>query len=224
MEEDTVIASTEINGNGSHSESTVNAPMIAMERSPFSNAKSQQLPLHNNTVTSYFPQNQKSHSVGGPPGGGSSSEASVSELGSEMDTSSPPKTQRVEIRVAPPPRFPPLPYSSSRTGLVYDVRMRYHAEPTSLVLGQGEIHPEDPRRIHEIFEEIRAAGLVQGQEDPQDEANDDHCWRIHARPADKGEICLIHTPAHYDFIETLQSKPPVSQDKKGLNIYSQVTS
>jgi histone deacetylase 6 len=81
--------------------------------------------------------------------------------------------------------------------------MRFHAEfPEFMAL--NDIHPEDPRRIAEIFKEIQQAGLVQGADDLDKDAHDEQCWRIVARPAIKGEICLIHTPEHYEFIKGLQ--------------------
>ena len=109
----------------------------------------------------------------------------------------------VSVRIPPPPRFSPLPYSSSKTGLVYDPKMKFHAESSDAVLEDG-IHPEDPRRISEIFNEIQQAGLVQGADDFEEDAAAEQCWRILARPATRGEICLIHTPEHYRFIESLQ--------------------
>ncbi|KAF1961159.1 putative histone deacetylase [Byssothecium circinans] len=112
----------------------------------------------------------------------------------------------VQVRVPPPPRFPPLWYSTRKTGLVYDTAMRFHAESPDLMM-QDDYHPEDPRRISEIFNEIQQAGLVQGADNPDEEAHEDQCWRILARTATRAEICLIHTQEHYDFIESLQHMP-----------------
>ncbi|KAF1970095.1 hypothetical protein BU23DRAFT_214609 [Bimuria novae-zelandiae CBS 107.79] len=123
----------------------------------------------------------------------------------------PVRKSRVEVRVPPPPFFPPLPYASSRTGLVYDDRMRFHAEDENCNQ-PDDIHPEDPRRIYAIFNEICEAGLVQesidcDNEDPH--LRDEKCWRILIRHATKAEICLIHTPEHFMFVEGLQSKTPL---------------
>jgi histone deacetylase 6 len=63
-----------------------------------------------------------------------------------------------QLKDAPrPPKFKALPYASAQTGLVYDVRMRFHVEaiPT-----EDDVHPEDPRRIHAIFEAFVQAGLA----------------------------------------------------------------
>ncbi|PVH99637.1 hypothetical protein DM02DRAFT_614881 [Periconia macrospinosa] len=124
----------------------------------------------------------------------------TSESPEPMDESS---STAAWVQIPPPPRFPPLPYSSSKTGLVYDPKMKFHAESSDAILEDG-IHPEDPRRISEIFNEIQQAGLVQGADDLEEDAADEQCWRILARPASRGEICLIHTPEHYRFIEGLQ--------------------
>jgi histone deacetylase 6 len=111
-----------------------------------------------------------------------------------------------EVRIAPRPRAAVLPYASSKTGLVYDSRMRFHAELPSMSLNADDIHPEDPRRIHSIFEEIRQAGLVGPPSTSEDEQTEDHCWRIAIRYATRPEILLIHTEEHYDFVKSLQCK------------------
>nr|ASV72233.1 histone deacetylase HdaA [Preussia minima] len=129
------------------------------------------------------------------------------ESDDDMDITYPSRTmKKVEVRVPPPPRFQPLPYTSSKTGLVYDARMRFHSEPM-INEHANDIHPEDPRRIHEIFREIQEAGLVQSpEEESEEEAKNDQCWRIQARFATREEICQIHTNAHYEFVKSLQSK------------------
>ena len=199
MGDDSVIISTEVNGN--HAGATAIPSTMTLQGSPF---KKQQLPLLGNASPARANTNRPSPYAQEVAPTNQSEEPSGSE---EMDIASPAPSVHVQVRIPPGPRFPPLPYSSSKTGLVYDPRMRFHAEPTSLMLNQDDIHPEDPRRIHEIYQEIQQAGLVQGPEDIEagNKAKDEQCWRIHARPADKGEICLIHTPDHYDFIESLQS-------------------
>lgn len=107
----------------------------------------------------------------------------------------------VQVQI-PPARFGPLPYATRQSGLVYDTRMRFHTE-INPVADQG-LHPEDPRRISEIFRELRDAGLV------SDDANwglpnNDYLWRIEARPAKKDEICLVHSLDHYKWVRRLPS-------------------
>lgn len=210
MEED-VVQSTEVNGN--HLEKTIDPTMIALHDSvqaPYPKRK-EQLPIlsHGEPAASVH---VSSGNVGpsildsGAQVLLDQSEQSSVDMGSDEMDITPPASSNIEvrIRVPPPPKFPHLPYSSSKTGLVYDSRMRFHAEPISQMMDVNEIHPEDPRRIHEIFQEIQQAGLVQSNDDSEESAKDEQCWRINARMATRGEICLIHTSEHYDFVESLQ--------------------
>ncbi|KAF2716814.1 histone deacetylase [Polychaeton citri CBS 116435] len=99
-----------------------------------------------------------------------------------------------------PPRFAPLPYSTSTTGLVYDVRMRFHVEPEP----DDEIHPEDPRRIHAIFEAFVQAGLAwNGRGQPHSQYQ---MGRIDARLVTKQEVCLVHTDEHWEWVQQLAHK------------------
>lgn len=81
--------------------------------------------------------------------------------------------------------------------------MRFHAELPDMNINPDDIHPEDPRRIHAIFEELRQAGLVSSSTSEEDQ---DHCWRIASRFATRPEILLIHTEEHYDFVKSFQRK------------------
>lgn len=211
------MASTEINGH--HETNTVDPSRISLNghhlQAPFS-ARKERLPIHSHGESlesaSRHPLSNAHQQVSlrGVAASGSRSRQSSPESGSEeMDIASS-ASSIVEIRAGPPPRFPPLPYSSKKTGLVYDSRMRLHVEPVTMAIRENDIHPEDPRRIHEIFQEIQQAGLVQGAEDSDEEPKDEQCWRIHARPASKAEICLVHNPSHYEFIKSLQGTPRMS--------------
>lgn len=97
-----------------------------------------------------------------------------------------------------PPKFEALPYSSSQTGLVYDVRMRFHVEA---VPTDDDIHPEDPRRIHVIFESFVDAGLA-FKKDVTPPSNY-LMGRIDARMVTEEEVCLVHTKQHYDWIQSV---------------------
>lgn len=94
-----------------------------------------------------------------------------------------------------------LPYASAQTGLVYDVRMRFHVETTPT---EDDLHPEDPRRIHAIFESFVDAGLAwrQNSEGP---SNEYYMGRIDVRKVTKEEVCLVHTEQHYQWIQTIQT-------------------
>ena len=103
-----------------------------------------------------------------------------------------------------PPKFKSLPYATSQTGLVYDVRMRFHVE---LIAKEDDIHPEDPRRIHAIFESFVDAGLAwkEGSDEP---SLDFFMGRIDARKVTKEEVCLVHTEKHWYWIQSLSTLPP----------------
>lgn len=104
--------------------------------------------------------------------------------------------------VIPPSRFKPLPYASSRSGIVYDVRMRFHTDPRPDAF---DPHPETPKRISEIFEELNAAGLIQDISLP-DSMDDFKLIRIHIRQADPSEIALVHSDKHVEFVQSLRGK------------------
>jgi len=81
--------------------------------------------------------------------------------------------------------------------------MRFHTEKE---LDEDEdIHPEDPRRIYEIFKELKGAGLVASEDEgPLDSRLVPFkLFRIPARHAEVAEICLVHSRAHYDWMSKL---------------------
>lgn len=91
------------------------------------------------------------------------------------------------------------------TGCCYDDRMKLHANAD---FGPTPHHPEDPRRIEEIMKTFKKAGLVYTGPDSElldilRETPTKYMWRIPAREATKQEICTVHTPGHYDWVENL---------------------
>ncbi|KAI1366365.1 histone deacetylase [Xylaria arbuscula] len=91
------------------------------------------------------------------------------------------------------------------TGCCYDDRMKLHANAD---FGPTPHHPEDPRRIEEIMKIFKKAGLVYTGSDSElldilKENPTKYMWRIPAREATKQEICTVHTPGHYDWVESL---------------------
>ncbi|KAI2641993.1 histone deacetylase [Xylaria nigripes] len=91
------------------------------------------------------------------------------------------------------------------TGCCYDDRMKLHANAD---FGPTPHHPEDPRRIEEIMKTFKKAGLIYTGPDSEllDILRDSptkYMWRIPAREATKQEICTVHTPGHYDWVESL---------------------
>lgn len=94
------------------------------------------------------------------------------------------------------------------TGCCYDVRMKMHMNAD---FSANAHHPEDPRRIHEIFRAFKRAGLVYGGPDadlPRILAENPtrYMWRIPARDATREEICLAHSPDHLAWVEALDTK------------------
>ncbi|KAF2200256.1 Arginase/deacetylase [Delitschia confertaspora ATCC 74209] len=212
MIDEDVVDTTEVNGNNG----TVDPSVITLDGSVQSGLPiRKEPPLAFNQPPLVHPPQQMSYEILGKDltadyGGFASSSSSAEHYAQEdelmdvEDSSSPPArapSPYVEI-IKQEPRFPPLPYASGKTGLVYDAQMRFHVEPPNAYLPE-DIHPEDPRRIWAIFDEIRKAGLVQGPEEDED-AKDYQCCRISARHATRPEICLIHTEDHYNFIKKLQ--------------------
>jgi hypothetical protein len=111
----------------------------------------------------------------------------------------------IGVVIPPPPAAPALPIASSQSGVVYDPRMRFHTEKE--LEDDEEIHPEDPRRIWEIFNELKNAGLV-----AEDGVEIDKqlvpfkLHRISARFADQAEICLVHSQRHFEWMAGLAGK------------------
>lgn len=93
-----------------------------------------------------------------------------------------------------------LPVAELPTGLCYDPRMRYHSE----IRATSDVHPEDPRRIWKIYNELCQAGLVEAPESIRPLVKQP-LKRIPVREGTKDEICLVHTEEHYRFVESTAS-------------------
>ena len=91
----------------------------------------------------------------------------------------------------------------SRSGLVYDVRMRYHSELPMSVDNQ-DYHPEDPRRIYHIYRELCKSGLVQDTAISTGSIVEHPLKKINISAATKEEICLVHDAKHYDLMDAIQ--------------------
>ncbi|KYK54228.1 Histone deacetylase superfamily [Drechmeria coniospora] len=93
------------------------------------------------------------------------------------------------------------------TGCCYDDRMKLHMNAD---FSPNTHHPEDPRRIHEIFTAFKKMGLVYtgpASELPRimKECPTKYMWRIPARPATREEICLAHSSDHLAWVESLDT-------------------
>lgn len=109
-----------------------------------------------------------------------------------------------ELHDAPrPPKYKELPYATAQTGLVYDVRMRFHVEQEA---SDVNVHPEDPRRIHAIYESFVEAGLAWGGLHLP--TNDYYMGRIDVRSVTKEEVRLVHTEEHWNWVQSLSQQSP----------------
>lgn len=117
------------------------------------------------------------------------------EPSSRSDSRSVTPNRHVFVKV-PSSKYKPLPYATGRSGLVYDVRMRFHADI------QGGDHPEDPKRIAVIFNKLVEAGLASDPAHPEDDS-DFQLVRITIRTATPVEILLCHSQDHLDWVRTL---------------------
>lgn len=98
------------------------------------------------------------------------------------------------------------------TGYCYDVRMRYHAElepPTD----RRDYHPEDPKRIYEIYRELCVAGLIL-DETIADLLGDvptvsRPLVRIEVRDVDESEVELVHDLRHWALMSQTPSNIPI---------------
>ncbi|QDS76944.1 hypothetical protein FKW77_005019 [Venturia effusa] len=157
------------------------------------------------------PQPQDPGSSSGSPGGESGSDRHHPQHGalgliqppssaSTLAGDSPPR--RLLGVMIPKPASAALPHASSRTGIVYDARMRFHTEKDTEE--EEDIHPEDPRRIYEIYKALYDADLFEDEAGPsKPEEEPFKLWRIAARFAEPSEITLVHSHDHYRFMETL---------------------
>ncbi|CAG8555913.1 11932_t:CDS:2 [Racocetra fulgida] len=91
----------------------------------------------------------------------------------------------------------PIPLKSTKTGVVYDRRMRYHAN-----IHEDEHHPEDPSRISSIQNTFKAAGCLEKM------------VPISAREVTRDEVRLVHTDEHWDFV----AKTAVADDYNSIYV------
>jgi hypothetical protein len=201
MDEGDVVKSTEVD----HSEQTVNPSTINLATAILSPVK-EPMPILTHDRHGFAPTSSRSSDQDGSASvsmdEGSSDFSEVESHPTELKSPLHSK-QIVEVVIPSLKKFEPLPYSSGQSGLVYDVRMRFHTEPASPL--EDEIHPEDPRRIWAIYQTLVDAGLVQDSQNPNLDPSF-QLYRIDARDADPSEICLVHTKAHFEWVRSLRSK------------------
>ena len=123
-----------------------------------------------------------------------STHASMSSSSGESD-----EDMDVDTSTNPSPKT----LTNGRTGLCYDIRMRFHCE---LQPERDDYHPEDPRRTFSIFKLLCLAGLVDDTLAVLRPLVEKPLLRIEARKATIGEICMVHDRRHYDFVESTKGK------------------
>lgn len=134
----------------------------------------------------------------------------------------PPKRAKLDALVVVPHKKPDLFYSVLKTGLVYDVRMRYHAKIFTLYFEYIDPHPEDPRRIYRIYKKLAEAGLVQDTALSGSEDIGPLMVKIPIREATADEILEVHTEEHLKFIsltEAMSRDQLLEETEKGDSIY-----
>lgn len=128
-------------------------------------------------------------------------------------------SQKSVIVPAVPPKVTYIPL---KTGLCYDVRMRYHAKIFTSYYEYIDPHPEDPRRIYRIYKILAEAGLIT---DPTLSGIDDIgdlMLKIPVREAKPEEILQVHTEEHLKFLESTPSMTKeklMEETEKGDSIY-----
>lgn len=132
------------------------------------------------------------------------------------------KKVKEEQLVVVPPAKPQLFYTPLKTGIVYDVRMRYHAKIFTSYFEYIDPHPEDPRRIYRIYKILAEAGLIHDSSLSGTNDLGPLMVKIPIREASSEEILEVHLPEHLAFIqltETMSRDQLLEETEKGDSIY-----
>lgn len=120
------------------------------------------------------------------------------------------------------PQKPQLFYTPLKTGLVYDVRMRYHAKIFTSYFEYIDPHPEDPRRIYRIYKRLAEAGLIQDTSLLGVDDIGPLMVKIPIREATADEILEVHSKEHLLYIlstESMTRDQLLEETEKGDSIY-----
>lgn len=120
------------------------------------------------------------------------------------------------------PRKPDFSYVLLKTGLVYDVRMRYHAKLYTSYFEYIDPHPEDPRRIYRIYKILAENGLIVDPTLCGADDVGDYMQKIPIREATKEEILAVHSEDHLKYIESTQNMSKeelLKATEKGDSVY-----
>ena len=127
---------------------------------------------------------------------------SILSMHSPRDTDSSPEPASSEGSNEDKPRVHQLQVAMLPTGLVYDVRCRFHTELAPLV-SRDDHHPEEPRRTFVIYKALCKAGLVDDIMSTKPLVSNPMVL-IQAREATPEEICTVHDARHYAFVSSLR--------------------
>ncbi|CAB4252800.1 similar to Saccharomyces cerevisiae YNL021W HDA1 Putative catalytic subunit of a class II histone deacetylase complex that also contains Hda2p and Hda3p [Maudiozyma barnettii] len=125
-------------------------------------------------------------------------------------------------QVIVPVTKPRIHYTPLKTGLCYDVKMRYHAKIFTSYFEYIDPHPEDPRRIYRIYKILAENGLIN---DPMLSGVDeigDLMLKIPVREATRSEILEVHSKEHLDFLEKTEQmsrEELLKETEKGDSVY-----
>ncbi|KAH3670322.1 hypothetical protein WICMUC_004891 [Wickerhamomyces mucosus] len=121
------------------------------------------------------------------------------------------------------PAVPPkVHYIPLKTGLCYDVRMRYHAKIFTSYFEYIDPHPEDPRRIYRIYKILAESGLINDPTLSGAEDIGELMLKIPVREALAEEILLVHSVEHLNFLESTTSMTKerlLEETEKGDSVY-----
>lgn len=96
---------------------------------------------------------------------------------------------------------PQLKFFGKKTGIAYDVRMRYHSYPIAEPITYVDPHPEDPRRTFRIYRAIAEAGLIDDETLQGSDELGELMLKIPSRFASEDELLLKHSPAMIEFLK-----------------------
>lgn len=114
------------------------------------------------------------------------------------------KLPAFEHAVVVPARPPQLIYQG-KTGICYDVRMRYHSRLNTSPSSYLDPHPEDPRRTFRIYKTIAEAGLLTDETLQGKTDLGDLMLKLPSREATFEELLLVHTPEHLKFVSSTEN-------------------
>lgn len=134
----------------------------------------------------------------------------------------PDDTEDFDHAIIVPKRAPQLRFYQKKTGIAYDVRMRYHSRPIADPISYIDPHPEDPRRTFRIYRAIAEAGLVEDETLQGSEQLGDLMKKLPTREATEEELELVHTTAMIQFIKStagMQLEELQHETDRGDSIY-----